>query len=63
MIECKIGVCGFWLILELILFDIMYELLGFKGVKEVVIFFEVVKGEVCLLYIYEDCEEIFVMSV
>ncbi|MEL7529608.1 MAG: ATP-dependent Clp protease ATP-binding subunit ClpX, partial [Pseudomonadota bacterium] len=56
-IERKTGARGLRSILESILLDTMYELPGLKGVKEVVISPEVVKGEARPLYIYEDREE------
>ncbi|WP_428646207.1 ATP-dependent Clp protease ATP-binding subunit ClpX [Roseibium sp.] len=56
-IERKTGARGLRSILEAILLDTMYELPGLKGVKEVVISAEVVKGEARPLYIYEDREE------
>ncbi|MHA7773021.1 ATP-dependent Clp protease ATP-binding subunit ClpX [Roseibium sp. M-1] len=56
-IDRKTGARGLRSILEAILLDTMYELPGLKGVKEVVISPEVVKGEARPLYIYEDREE------
>lgn len=50
----KMGVWGFWLILEDILLDMMFDFFVLDGVEEVVVNGEVVDGGVCLLYIYVE---------
>lgn len=52
VMECKIGVCGLCLIVEGVLFDIMYELFLMDDVSKVVIDEIVIKGELDLILIY-----------
>lgn len=54
VICCKIGVCGLCLIIEQVLFDVMYELLMMKGVSKVIIDENVIDGGGKFLLIYED---------
>lgn len=62
VIECKIGVCGLWLIMEDILLDIMFDLFSFENVIEVVVNEEVVGLDVKLLIIFVDDEVVVIVG-
>lgn len=57
VMDCKIGVCGFCLIVEVVLFDIMYDFFLMEDVSKVVIDEIVICGELKFILIYDSNEK------